>query len=77
MAKRIQQFYAQKVGKKGPHAGGQVVRLLNCDLWVFWSPTADPVQVESEMIFAFKKRVGKPPFGNGEQGKPKRIVRLA
>lgn len=73
LRKRIKQFYDQEVGKKGPHAGGQVVKLLDFDLWVYWSATPDPVNVEKKMISVFKKQVGKPPFANGERGKPKRI----
>ncbi len=73
LRKRIGQFYYQKVGEKGPHAGGQVVKLLACDRWVYWSPTPEPRELEKAMIAAFKKQVGKPPFANGEPGKPKRI----
>jgi len=73
LCKRIRQFYGQKVCKKGPHAGGQVVILLACDLWVYWSPTTRPKDFEKAMISAFEKRVGRRPFANGEHGKPKRI----
>ncbi|MGO8788020.1 MAG: hypothetical protein ACLQVL_11660 [Terriglobia bacterium] len=76
--KRIGDFYNHKVGNKGPHAGGQVVRLLKCDRWVYWSPTTDatdPMESEKVMISAFKKQVDHLPFANGEHGTPKRIRR--
>jgi len=73
LGKRIRQFYGHKVGEKGPHAGGQVVKLLGCELWVYWSPTTHPKKYEKAMISAFEKRMGKLPFANGEHGKSKRI----
>jgi hypothetical protein len=76
--KRIDDFYRHKVGDKSPHAGGQVVKLLNCALWVYWSPTTeatDPMEFEKAMISAFKNQVDHLPFANGEHGKPKRIRR--
>jgi len=74
--KRINDFYKYKVGNKGPHAGGHIVKLLKCDLWVYWSPTTDttdPMESEKVMISAFKTQVHHLPFANGEHGKPKRI----
>jgi hypothetical protein len=73
LCKRIRQFYDHKVGEKRPHAGGQVIKLLACDLWVYWCPTSDPVKVEKAMISAFEKQARQLPFANGEPGKPKRI----
>ena len=70
---RIAEFYCHKVGNKRPHAGGQVVKLLGCDLWVYWSPTTHPGEREKKMLSAFEKKAGQPPFANGERGKPKRI----
>jgi len=35
--KRVGQFYRHKCGNPSPHAGGRVVHLLRCDLWVDWS----------------------------------------
>jgi hypothetical protein len=71
--KRIGDFYRHKVGNKSPHAGGQVVKLLKCALWVYWSPTTDPMEFEKAMISSFKEQVDHLPFANGEHGKPKRI----
>jgi hypothetical protein len=78
--KRMGDFYRHKIGNKSPHAGGQVVKLLICALWVYWSPTtdkADPMETEKAMISSFKEQVGHLPFGNGEQGKSKRIRGLS
>jgi len=75
LRKRIGQFYGQKVGNRSPHAGGQVVKLLACEPWVYWSPTTRPRESEKKMISAFKKRVSQLPFANGEPGKPRRIRR--
>ena len=74
---RVRKFYRHKCGKPAPHAGGQVIKLLRCDLWVYWSPASDPVQSEDDMICAFAKPVGQQPFANGNiRGKNKRIQRL-
>jgi hypothetical protein len=73
ICKRIGDFYDHEVGNKSPHAGGQVVKLLKCDQWVYWSPTTDPMESEKAMISAFKKQMHHLPFANGEHGKPKRI----
>jgi len=70
---RIAEFYCHKVGDKSPHAGGQVVKLLECGLWVYWSPTTHPGGCENKMLSAFEKKAGQPPFANGERGKPMRI----
>lgn len=64
LAKRIRQFYSHKYGKKSPHRGGQAVKLLRCDRWVYWSPTTDPKGSEQTMIKAFVERVGHLPFAN-------------
>lgn len=71
---RLAEFYCHKVGNKRPHAGGQVVKLLGCDLWVYWSPKTDPEEWEEKMLSAFEKKAGQPPFANAERGKPKRIL---
>jgi len=70
---RIAEFYCHKVGNKRPHAGGQVVKLLGCDLWVYWSHANDPWDLEFVMLCAFRKKAGQLPFGNEIHGKPKRI----
>ena len=73
LRKPIGQFYRQEVGNRGPHAGGQVVKLLGCERSVYWSPTTHPREFEKKMISVFKNQVCKLPFANGEPGKPKRI----
>ena len=35
--KRVSEFHTHRCGDKSPHAGGQVIKLLKCDLWVYWS----------------------------------------
>ena len=74
--KRVREFYRHKCGNSAPHAGGQVIKLLHCDLWVYWSPASDPVQSEDDMICTFAKRVGQQPFANGNTRGKKRIQRL-
>lgn len=64
---RIDEFYRHRHGAKSPHRGGQDVKLLDCSLWVYWSPTkrpADAENAEKRMIWAFVDRVGYRPFGN-------------
>jgi len=74
--KRVGDFYRHKCGDKSPHAGGQVVKLLQCDLWVYWSPVANPYDTEQAMICAFRQEAGQIPFGNANgKRKPKRIRR--
>jgi hypothetical protein len=72
LTKRVGQFYLHKYGDKGPHYGGQAVKLLlhpappqsPFDLWVYWSPATDPRDSERTMIDAFRLRVGRRPFAN-------------
>jgi hypothetical protein len=64
LTKRITEFYNHKCGRKSPHAGGQVLKLLKCDLWVYWCPVRDPVASEKDLIAAFKQRTGEEPFAN-------------
>lgn len=75
--KRIGAFYGHKCGKRSPHAGGQVVHLLKCDLWVYWSPSATPSDDERTMLCAFKKEAGQAPFANfnGKHGKNGKRIR--
>jgi hypothetical protein len=70
---RIAEFYCHQVGDKRPHAGGQVIKLLACDRWVYYSTETHPREPEKKMLFAFEQEAGKPPFANAERGKPKRI----
>ena len=73
--KRLREFHRHKCGNKSPHAGGQVVKLLCCDLWVYWAPSADPDGVEQMMIRAFKNQAGQPPFANQLPGQNTRRIR--
>jgi hypothetical protein len=76
--KRVGQFYQQECGKRSPHAGGQAILLLDCDLWVYWSPSSSPLDSERTMLRAFEKETGQAPFGNfsGKRGR-KRIRRIS
>jgi hypothetical protein len=62
--KRVAEFRRQECGRPGPHDGGQIVRLLECDLWVYWSPANDLSDAEFTMLCAFIRHTGLPPFGN-------------
>ena len=75
LQKRVGEFYGHKCGDRSPHAGGQVVKLLRCDLWVYWSPAPNPYDTELTMICAFKKQAGQVPFGNTDGRKPRRLRR--
>lgn len=70
---RILEFYQHKVGEKHPHAGGQIVKILKLDRWLYWSHAKDPKEAERKMLSAFERQAGGLPFANGERGKPKRI----
>jgi hypothetical protein len=73
--KRLGEFRRHECGNKRPHAGGQVVKLLQCDLWVYWSPAPNPCDAEHTMICAFKKQTGQFPFANEFEGRGKRRIR--
>jgi hypothetical protein len=64
LAKRLRQFYKHIYGKKSPHRGGQAVKLLTCELWVYWSPAANSKSAEQKMIKAFEARLGRLPYAN-------------
>jgi hypothetical protein len=74
--KRLKDFYRHKCGNPGPHAGGQVIKLLRCALWVYWSHADNPYNVEQTMICAFKAKVGQVPYANYDGAKEKRVRRL-
>lgn len=61
---RLTQFHRHKYGKKAPHRGGQAVIPLNCDRWVYWAVTTDPIAAEAAMIEGFKKEAGALPYAN-------------
>jgi hypothetical protein len=73
--KRLQEFRRHKCGDLSPHAGGQVVKLLQSDLWVYWSPTDTPYDSELTMICAFKSQTGQLPFANELAKRSKKRVR--
>jgi putative transcriptional regulator len=62
---RINEFYRHKHGARGPHKGGQDVKLvLNCPLSVYWSATERCVEAEKRMIEEFVTITNRLPFGN-------------
>jgi len=64
LSRRIREFYRHQYGKRSPHSGGQAVKLLKCQMWVYWSPANDPLDAELLMLCAFRKKVGRLPFAN-------------
>jgi len=78
LRKRIGQFYHHTCGNRSPHAGGQVILLVNCDLWLYWAPADVPKAAETTMLEAFRQQVGKLPFANFDGiRRPKRVRRAA
>jgi hypothetical protein len=73
--KRLGEFRRHQCGNKSPHAGGQVVKLLRCGLWVYWSTAPNPYDAEHTMICAFKEQTGQLPFANEYQGRRQRRIR--
>jgi len=75
--KRIGDFFRHKCGNRSPHAGGQIVHLLKCPLWVYWSPSRNPYDDEPAMLCAFKEQAGQVPFANfnGKYGKKGKRIR--
>ncbi|MGC0369046.1 hypothetical protein [Microbacterium sp. SLBN-111] len=58
VAKRVQQFYATKLGARAPHAGGWPVKMLRAEhLWVHFGVTDDVGSAESAMIARFTKNL--------------------
>jgi hypothetical protein len=62
--KRVAAFYRHKYGRRSPHRGGQSLKLINCDLWVYWAVSDDPIEHEKAMLQAFKGRSNARPFAN-------------
>jgi hypothetical protein len=75
--KRVAEFRRQKCGEQGPHHGGQVIKLLQCNLWVYWSPADDPLGAEFDMLCGFKRHAGQLPFGNEYQGGNQKRIRVS
>jgi hypothetical protein len=72
----VKQFYNHRCGVRGPHAGGQIILLLSCEKWVYWSPCNEPREVELKMLEAFKARVGNYPFGNSDGKRSRKRIQL-
>jgi hypothetical protein len=76
LARRLGQFLKHVCGDMSPHAGGQILLLLECDLWVYWSPSPSPRVHEKELLSAFRERTGQFPFANFDGKRRPRRVRL-
>lgn len=77
IANRMRSFYRHKCGDNSPHAGGQVLKLLQPGLWVYWAAVADAYETEQAMIKAFEKEAHQPPFANyGGERRRRRILCL-
>jgi hypothetical protein len=68
LAKRLKEFHRHTYGHPAPHRGGQAVKLLSCQKWVFWATTPNFVADERRLINAFETRTGKLPFANRSRG---------
>lgn len=68
LKRRLTQFADFGAGKRVGHWGGRLIwQLPNVDpLRVAWkeTPGRAPIEVESELIAAFRRAHGKPPFAN-------------
>ena len=73
---RLKEFFRHKLGNPSPHAGGQILKLLQCELQIYWSPAEHPYEAEQTMIRAFVKEAGKAPFGNEAKDRTARRVQL-
>lgn len=72
---RIGEFYRHECGEPRPHAGGQIVKLLQCHQWVYWSPATHAKDCERAMIWAFKKQTTQEPFANWDGRRRRKRVR--
>jgi len=75
--KRLGEFYRHECGYAGPHNGGEIVKLLKCELSVYWSPATNPYYSELTMIRAFLKEARQVPFANTDGRSDKRIQRTS
>lgn len=68
LRRRISQFRRYGEGRATNHRGGRLIwQLAEPDqLRIAWKETPDrvPVEVETEMLTAFRREYGKPPFAN-------------
>ncbi|HKV93772.1 MAG TPA: hypothetical protein VJW20_14585 [Candidatus Angelobacter sp.] len=74
---RLNEFYCHVCGHKRPHAGGQVVKLLQCNLWIYWAAVENPYHTEQLMIDIFERQAGKVPFANYDRVRRPRRVQLS
>jgi ethanolamine utilization protein EutA len=72
ISKRVSQFYRHRYSRPAPHRGGQAVKLLSHNLWVFWAATDKFAEAERRMLNAFVTHSRRLPFANRrlEHGKP-------
>ncbi len=66
LSDRIGEFHRHKLGDSAPHSGGQAIKRLRCDLWVYWCVTEDdPKVTETALLEAFRLHTaGRLPFAN-------------
>jgi hypothetical protein len=64
LRERVEEFYRHKYEMSAPHRGGRAVMLLDCPLWLYWSPVDNAVQAENQMLKMFVENVGRFPFDN-------------
>lgn len=77
ICERLAEFRRHRCGDLSPHAGGQVIKLLHCDLWVYWSRSPTPYDTEQRMLCIFKEQAGQVPFANNDGKRRERRVRRA
>ncbi len=77
LSTRLNEFYCHKCGHRRPHAGGQIIKLLRCNLWVYWSVAENPYSTEQSMIDIFKRQTGKVPYANYDRMRRQRRVHLS
>jgi hypothetical protein len=74
--RRVAEFRRQICGQQGNHHGGQIVKLLQCKLWVYWMVSNDPLGAEFDMLCAFKQSADQLPFGNEYPGRNQRRIQV-
>ena len=75
--KRVAEFRRQQCGQVGSHHGGQIVKLLNCNLWVYWAPANIPLKAEFDMLCGFNRSARQLPIGNQYPGGNKKRIRVS
>ena len=61
---RLAEFYRHRYGDLSPHSGGQEVLKLGSLRKVHWAAVVDYATAEDVMLEAFRKAVGRLPYGN-------------